>query len=995
MNGLTTHDSRIASRGSVIARWALLPALFLSACAAGGDDENPPPRDDGGAEDVIDRGDEAGVDADGDADADDVLDVPDAPEGCGTPACTLGERHCEPPPAVDTQWVECVAGTDGCPAWGPVQSCPSGQFCQEGACVASCSDVCTLGERRCSDADVQECELGSRGCLAWGTPTPCGPGMSCTGAGVCVSCTDECTEGLARCSALEEVLTCERGTSGCLEWVADPPCAMPQFCWEGACVDDCTDVCSAAEMRCFGDDYQVCMRDTGAGCYGWSAPYRCPGGRACVGAGICPSCTDSCGEGEARCMTGTAYEACELNPATGCRIWGARTECGAHQTCEGAGVCTTICTDDCPSDGARECGPGGGPRTCHVGVLGCLEWLAETPCAVVVNGANVCVGGACTLTCDGGFLTCGPTSCRVSCAPWTQQSPVPPYEELWGLEFFGTTAWAAGNAGLVARSGDRGATWRNVGAVPGGVVLGGIEFATAAIGWAVGNGGAIFRSDDAGANWIAQTSGVTANLRGVSFADVTHGWAVGDGGVIVATVDGGTTWTPQTSGVTTNLYAVHFISATTGWAAGASGRILKTANGGSVWLPQTSGSTYDIRSVRFVDANVGWAVGYYYAYRSTNGGTTWAAFMRSAVQYNAVFPASADAAVIVGAGGRVETTTDGGLAWSSRTSGTTANLDALVFFDTLNALAVGQNGTVISSSNGGSTWIDRRGGTADNLRDVAFADATHGWAVGAAGRIVATVDGGANWSAQTSGVTQNLWGVHFADAAHGWAVGESGVIRTTVDGGTTWTAQTSTTAGALYDVHFINDAEGWAVGAYSGTSSVRYTPDGGTTWMAEPTGIPAGIIMYGVWFNASGRGWIVGTSGTSRYTADRGVTWQTPAATGTTQTLWDVRFLDDSNGFAVGAAGTVIVTTDGGAHWALRGTPATGIFYALVFVDASTGYISGAAGAFLKTIDGGASWTSHPAPTSRDLRGLFFLDADNGWAAGDFGTVLMTRSGGE
>lgn len=973
---------------------SLLLILAAGACAnVDAERDDAGTHDDGAAEDAAEALDEGGEGLPDDGT--DAPDAPDAAEICTDPVCVVGETRCDPPPAEDTIFRTCVTGPDGCPRWGDQESCSSGQFCQEGACVEHCSDICAVGERQCSSStEYQDCESGSRGCLTWGTPVACGSGLACTGDGECVTCVDACEEGLARCSTTGELLRCERETSGCLAWVTSAPCTPPQICWEGACVDSCTDVCSGGTMRCFGTDFQICMRQA-VGCYGWSPPYRCPGGRACAGAGVCPSCTDACAEGEARCAGETAFDACQLDDVSGCWEWGSASPCGLHEHCEGAGVCTAICTDGCATEGLRECGPGGGPRECVVGAPGCLEWSTETPCTAVAHGTNACVAGTCELTCEPSYLACGPTACRVSCTPWTQQSPVPAYEDLWSLDFVGTRVWAAGNAGVVARSDDGGVIWRNVGVVPGAVALAGIDFVSANVGWAVGAGGAVFRSDDGGVNWTAQTSGVTAALRGLSFADATHGWAVGDAGTLLATLDGGTVWTPQTSGLTTALLGVHFVSATTGWAVGAGGRILKTANGGAAWLPQTSGSTYDIRSVRFLDADTGWAVGYYYAYRTTNGGASWAPFIRSAVQYNAVYATSANAAVIVGAAGRVETTTDGGLVWSTRTSGVTVNLHALVFLGALDALAVGQNGTVLSSANGGSTWIGRRGGTVDNLRDVHFLDATDGWAVGLAGRIVATSDGGTTWTPQTSGVTSNLWGVHFADATHGWAVGEGGVIRATTDAGATWNAQTSTTTGALYAVQFIDGSEGWAVGAYLGTSSVRYTPDGGTTWMAEPSGIPSGTTMYGVWFNASGYGWIVGATGTIRYTTNRGVAWLTPTATGTTQALWDVRFVSDTVGFAVGAAGTLVTTTDGGVRWTLRGTPAAGLLYGIEFVDATTGFVVGAAGTFLKTGDGGATWTSHPAPTSRDLRGLSFLDADHGWVAGDYGTILVTFSAGE
>jgi hypothetical protein len=216
-------------------------------------------------------------------------------------------------------------GPDGCPRWSDQRSCPGGQFCQEGLCVEVCSDICAEGARQClSETEWQVCERGARGCLTWGEATECSPGEICTGEGVCAVCADECVEGLVYCSRTGTPLICAVGAAGCLTWIEWPACAPPQLCWEGACVDGCTNVCSAGQMRCFGADYQICMMQP-AGCYGWGTPYHCPGGRSCTGAGICPSCTDVCREGDGRCDTATSAVRCRLDGTTGCWVWSPST----------------------------------------------------------------------------------------------------------------------------------------------------------------------------------------------------------------------------------------------------------------------------------------------------------------------------------------------------------------------------------------------------------------------------------------------------------------------------------------------------------------------------------------------------------------------------------------------------------------------------------------------------------------------------------------------
>lgn len=971
----------------------LAVALAAAGCASVQDqpDATTPPDDGGIAEDGADNND--GGEADGEA---------GWPEAC-LPQCTPGERVCVDPASGDTRFRLCVTASDGCPVWGPPTECTPGTFCEEGRCVETCTDTCDPeGAVRCgSVAERQTCVRGPQGCLVWGTPEPwCGSGLRCTGAAECVPCEHECSEGEIRCASSRDIRACAADAAGCRLWAAPVRCPGTEVCWDSRCTAACYDLCAAGARRCLGAEYQTCQRFSApTPCLAWTGPFPCPSGRSCVGEGICPTCADACTEGAARCATATSHQRCERSPATGCTAWTTAVSCDARERCEGDGTCVPICTDACPTPGARECGPDGAPRRCVVGALGCTEWVSDAACAPVANGSNVCVDGACSLTCDGGFLRCGPAACRTSCTPWAQQNPAPPVEDLAAIDFAGNTVWAVGNYGVVARSDDAGAAWRNVGFAPDATHLRGVEFVDADLGWAVGDGGVVLRSVDGGRNWAAQAAGTTANLRSVSFADASRGWAVGDGGTIIATTDGGATWTPQSSGVASNLLSVHFVSASTGWAAGAGGRILRTSNGGVVWVPQTSGTTADIQSVRFVDANVGWAAGGNYVLRTTNGGAAWTAFYRSTIWCLGVRGVSDSTATVVGQSGRIEATTDGGAIWTARTTGVTSHLNAIAFLDASRAVVVGQAGTAITSPNSGVTWVDRRSGILDGIRAIRFVGPLRGWAAGLSGRILATSDGGAAWTPQTSGTTRNLAGTWFVDANRGWAVGDAGTIVATSNGGAAWSVQASATVSNLAGVHFPDASNGWAVGSVAGGTPVFYTPDGGGTWQAMVVpGVPA-VTMSGVWFNpCSGaicRGWIVGTGGTIRYTTNYGTSWQTPTATGTTQTLYGVQFVNDTTGFAVGAGGTVVATTNGGATWTVRGTAVTATLFDIEFASVTVGYAVGSGATLLKTTDGGTSWNARPVPTGRALRGVAFADASVGWVAGDSGTILATRSGGE
>ncbi len=70
---------------------------------------------------------------------------------------------------------------DGCLEWGQAQSCPAGQGCQSGECVATCQNVCQAGARRCASGnEYQVCgDSNGDGCLDWGQSQSCAAGQVC------------------------------------------------------------------------------------------------------------------------------------------------------------------------------------------------------------------------------------------------------------------------------------------------------------------------------------------------------------------------------------------------------------------------------------------------------------------------------------------------------------------------------------------------------------------------------------------------------------------------------------------------------------------------------------------------------------------------------------------------------------------------------------------------------------------------------------------------
>ena len=213
-----------------------------------------------------------------------------------------------------------------------------------------CTDECTGSATRCSGTQVQTCgNHDADACREWSAPAACPTaGHVCSGSGVCgpAACTDECpAAGARQCSGIQ-VQTCVTNYDAdpCLEWNAPAGCpnAGEQCSGAGVCSIPCTDECTAGTSQCSGTQRQTCGNFDADGCNEWSAAADCPGaGEQCQGAGVCSiPCTDECAAmGVTRCL-GTQVQTCGNHDADSCREWSTAASCPAGELCSG-----TACRD--------------------------------------------------------------------------------------------------------------------------------------------------------------------------------------------------------------------------------------------------------------------------------------------------------------------------------------------------------------------------------------------------------------------------------------------------------------------------------------------------------------------------------------------------------------------------------------------------------------------------------------------------------------------------
>jgi len=279
------------------------------------------------------------------------------------------------------------------------------------------------------------------------------------------------------------------------------------------------------------------------------------------------------------------------------------------------------------------------------------------------------------------------------------------------------------------------------------------------------------------------------------------------------------------------------------------------------------------------------------------------------------------------------------------------DLRAAVMLDQTTAVISGAAGLVQRTTDGGETWDVAETGQTVRLNGLSFIDAQNGWAVGRQGTILRTTDAGETWSArQDSGTDVILRGVFFVNSNVGYAVGDSGTILKTTDGGETWSAQDSGGTRRLNDVFFTDENNGWAVGLLT----VLQTTDGGSTWTSVPPGVSA--EFFSLYFLDASTGWIVGTNGRILKTTDAGATWENQSDS-SFQTLNEIKFVDDNIGWAVGNNGSIIRTEDAGANWEIQDSGSQGTLYSVGAFDANTAIIVGTNSIRIRTSDAGSTWT--------------------------------------
>jgi photosystem II stability/assembly factor-like uncharacterized protein len=438
-------------------------------------------------------------------------------------------------------------------------------------------------------------------------------------------------------------------------------------------------------------------------------------------------------------------------------------------------------------------------------------------------------------------------------------------------------------------------------------------------------------------------------LNGVS-VDGMRMYLVGEAGTLIRTTDAGTTWVWERAPVgLARALAVEFPATDVGFLCGEStsgeGLLYKTTDGGQSWILLPTGPfTPLLTSLSFVSTTTGW---------------------------------------VVGEGGIILRTTNGGADWTRQESGVQDNLNGVSFSAvtegnvfSYQGIAVGAGGIILTTLNGGASWSQSRGGAvtlfgAHHTPEMTFA-------VGSGGTILR------NGSAVTpSPTTRTLRTIRILGSVV-LAAGDNGTIVRSTNSGVSWTLISSETTQSLRSISFTGGMAGAIVGA---NGTVLYTTDAGAQWVSLRRGFLA--QLNGISSHRDRTIFAVGNGGIIVKTTNNGARWDT-VASGVTQNLQAITFLGDT--VLVVGAGTILRSTDKGASWSVR---PSGVFNDIHFVSPALGIAVGGTGSVLRTTNTGSTWDSLSAGTSVALNKVFVIDDFHAIAAGNSGVLLRSTDGGQ
>ncbi len=550
------------------------------------------------------------------------------------------------------------------------------------------------------------------------------------------------------------------------------------------------------------------------------------------------------------------------------------------------------------------------------------------------------------------------------------------------------TLLAATGANVVVVSSDSGRTWKEKN-VNRNLQITGVAFFTDSDLWVVGYQGKVFHSSDFGNTWLRKPvpSGQTS-LSDVFAFDEMNAWICGDSGVVLRSVDGGSNWTRADIAGYPQLKKIWFVSATYGFAAGNNGKLYRSVNGGLTWNQISVGITgqNNLTSMFFLTPALGWiASDQGVVFRTTNSGVSWTKYSPGSTNFpliNSLYFTTPSKGWAAAWNSTIPIkTTDGGVTWSSITSGSGWNWaispNALAMPDSTHAIVVGRSGFIgryLVNNPGYSDTICIS--TENSISELSFPNGEFGISTGGNLENLLSLDSGKTWIRKTNNFVYPHFSIHFQTPAKGWCVGFTNQAFRTLDSGKTWTFMVPAPQLAnqqLFKVRFWNETDGLVTGMQGVISK---TTDGGVNWnVVHSNGT---TYMTSLDLTNDSVATVGGYGGLLKRSTDRGNTWNT-LNSGTTANIKKVRFTNPNQGWILLYDGIFRRTTNHGMEWLAYPVPDNALVHDLYAADSLLVILTTKNGQILKTLEGGQSWQLILDDSLRQPFSVHCKDPDHCW----------------
>jgi photosystem II stability/assembly factor-like uncharacterized protein len=299
--------------------------------------------------------------------------------------------------------------------------------------------------------------------------------------------------------------------------------------------------------------------------------------------------------------------------------------------------------------------------------------------------------------------------------------------------------------------------------------------------------------------------------------------------------------------------------------------------------------------------------------------------------------------------------------WISQNSGVMVTLSDVAMVDASTAIVVGYGGNILKTTDGGKHWVSKKSGTTNDLNAISFSSFLEAYAAGN-GVVCHTTDGGESWNATpvNGNYTCVSTGGYPLYPAIYFASSDNGQIRFSYDNGKIWR-----------DTVLIN---GVPIVSVSNVTALNST----FTKIVTPSSVWETFngIQYtksypplGFWDNIisaefkSQTQYLLCNGGNGGY-------WSFILKKTSTDSLWKrisidfpylsflnhfQSFSDTSIIYACGLSGKIFKSVDNGDNWSSQNVPTKKYLRSLSFYQSNVGFVVGDSGLILHTENGGVT----------------------------------------